>query len=151
SPRSPRAVIREIGARPEPNVGARDECTGMVAAACGAREEDTMDRSKSRGRQRFPQHALRVVVAVLGAAALSACGDLADDESESSDRNAPALTTGQSALWGASGELWSPISRLPDTSYAGYRTGEKAIPNVPQATSVKAYGAVGDGVHDDTN
>lgn len=55
-----------------------------------------------------------------------------------------------SALWGKSGEKWTAQSRLPDFSFAGYHSGEQAIPNVPVVASVKAYGAVGDGVHDDT-
>ncbi len=51
---------------------------------------------------------------------------------------------------GQSGERWTPQSRLPDFSFAGYRTGNVAIPNLPVVTNVKSYGAVGDGVADDT-
>lgn len=55
-----------------------------------------------------------------------------------------------SALWGTNGELWSPRSRLPDFSYAGYHSGEASIPDVEPGVSVKKFGARGDGVTDDT-
>src|SRR5262249_27613506 len=55
-----------------------------------------------------------------------------------------------SDLWGASGERWTPQSRLPDFSYAGYHCGEAPLPNVPPGVSVKTFGAKGDGVADDT-
>jgi len=55
-----------------------------------------------------------------------------------------------SQLWGHAGELWSPRSRLPDFSYAGYHCGEAPLPVLPPGVSVKAFGAKGDGVADDT-
>ena len=55
-----------------------------------------------------------------------------------------------SALWGQSGEKWTPQSRLPDFSYAGYHCGEQALPTVPPGVSVKAFGAKGDGIADDS-
>lgn len=55
-----------------------------------------------------------------------------------------------SALWGADGELWRPEGRLPDFSRAGYHQGAHEPPVLPQGTSVKEFGARGDGVHDDT-
>jgi hypothetical protein len=55
-----------------------------------------------------------------------------------------------SDLWGNSGERWSPASRLPDFSYAGYHSGEKAIPTVAVKANVKDFGAKGDGIADDT-
>ena len=50
-----------------------------------------------------------------------------------------------SELWGEAGEKWSPRSRLPDFSRAGYRNGERLIPDVPVVTNVMDFGAVGDG------
>jgi hypothetical protein len=55
-----------------------------------------------------------------------------------------------SQLWGRDGELWGPVSRLPDFSFAGYHRGESKPPNLPRGVSVKDFGARGDGVTDDT-
>ena len=55
-----------------------------------------------------------------------------------------------SALWGDHGEVWSPQSRLPDFSHAGYHCGEAPLPVVPVVASVKDFGATGDGRTDDT-
>lgn len=55
-----------------------------------------------------------------------------------------------SQLWGPAGENWSPQSRLPDFSHAGYHRGEEPLPNVPRGVSVRDFGAKGDGVADDT-
>lgn len=55
-----------------------------------------------------------------------------------------------SDLWGAGGEKWTPASRLPDFSQAGYRRSEEPY-RIPTATiSVKDFGAMGDGKTDDT-
>jgi hypothetical protein len=63
----------------------------------------------------------------------------------------PALAQAASSkLWGEHGELWDPEGRLPDFSYAGYHRGEAPLPDVPVATNVKDFGAVGDGAADDT-
>jgi len=55
-----------------------------------------------------------------------------------------------SVLWGRAGEFWSPQSRLPDFSHAGYHGGEAPLPVLPPGVSVKEFGARGDGVTDDT-
>ncbi|HYD85720.1 MAG TPA: glycosyl hydrolase family 28-related protein [Opitutus sp.] len=55
-----------------------------------------------------------------------------------------------SELWGRAGEKWTPTSRLPDFSFAGYRFGEVPLPHVPVAANVRDFGAKGDGEHDDT-
>ena len=60
-----------------------------------------------------------------------------------------ALAADTSALWGAAGEAWDPQGRLPDVRRAGYRDGQ-VPPVVPVVTDVRAHGAVGDGVADDT-
>jgi hypothetical protein len=63
----------------------------------------------------------------------------------------PAVTPAQtSALWGRDGEAWSPQSRLPDFSYAGYHRGEKPLPTRRSSVDVKSFGAVGDGLANDT-
>lgn len=62
--------------------------------------------------------------------------------------DAPAATYSQ--LWGADGASWTPQSRLPDFSFAGYQRGEKPLPDVPPGVSVKDFGAAGDGQTDDT-
>lgn len=59
-------------------------------------------------------------------------------------------TTATSQLWGVDGERWSPTSRLPDFSFAGYHRGEKPLPDVKVTHSVKDFGAAGDGTTDDT-
>lgn len=67
--------------------------------------------------------------------------------------SAPSLgiaAAATSALWGKQGELWSPAGRLPDFSHAGYHSGENNLPLPPVRASVKDFGAVGDGVTDDT-
>lgn len=55
-----------------------------------------------------------------------------------------------SALWGQAGERWTPQSRLPDFSFAGYHRGEAPLPTLPPGVSVKTFGAKGDGESDDT-
>ena len=55
-----------------------------------------------------------------------------------------------SELWGKAGEKWSPESRLPDFSHAGYHDGEAVLPQIPQVLNVRDFGAKGDGRHDDT-
>ncbi len=61
-----------------------------------------------------------------------------------------AAPAAHSALWGERGEKWMVDGRLPDFSRAGYHEGEAPIPEVPQAANVKDFGAVGDGIADDT-
>jgi hypothetical protein len=48
------------------------------------------------------------------------------------------------------GEVWRPDGRLPEFGFAGYRCGEQPIPDLPVTASVRDFGAVGDGVADDT-
>jgi len=60
-----------------------------------------------------------------------------------------------SKLWGCKGELYDMVNslgsqRLLDWSYAGYMAGEMPIPRLALVGSVMDFGAVGDGVADDT-
>ncbi len=64
--------------------------------------------------------------------------------------SAPAAEVVTSALWGSEGERWLPTGRLPDFSYAGYHSGERAIPDYPPSLNVAAFGARGDDDVDDT-
>ena len=48
------------------------------------------------------------------------------------------------------GELWTPGGRLTDYSYAGYMGNDAPIPSNPVTDSVKNYGAVGNGIVDDS-
>jgi hypothetical protein len=61
-----------------------------------------------------------------------------------------ALGQSYSELWGKNGENWTPDSRLPDFSFAGYRFGEVPLPKVKVSANVKDFGAKGDGQTDDT-
>ncbi|HTJ79311.1 MAG TPA: glycosyl hydrolase family 28-related protein [Rariglobus sp.] len=63
---------------------------------------------------------------------------------------ASAPEVAHSRLWGENGERWLPGGRLPDFSYAGYRSGERPIPDYLPTISVAAYGARGDDEVDDT-
>lgn len=56
-----------------------------------------------------------------------------------------------SELWGKNGEKWAPTSRLPDFSHAGYQRGERPLPTLPRAASVRDFGATGDGKTDDSD
>lgn len=53
-----------------------------------------------------------------------------------------------SQLWGKAGELWDH-SKIPDFTKAGYMEG-KDIPHYPMQVSVTDFGAIGDGVTDNT-
>ena len=68
----------------------------------------------------------------------------------SKEMQAQSTPARHSQLWGKNGERWHPSSRLPDFSYAGFRSGEKNIPTSPQGISIHEFGAKGDGQTDDT-
>lgn len=58
--------------------------------------------------------------------------------------------TTTSQLWGVQGEKWNPDGPLKDFTNAGYRSGNESIPHWPIGVYVTEFGAVGDGVNDDT-
>ena len=62
------------------------------------------------------------------------------------------VASGQSysELWGENGEVWTPQSRLPDFSFAGYHFGEDPLPRVKVVADVRSFGAKGDGKTDCT-
>ncbi|MCM2270578.1 MAG: glycoside hydrolase family 55 protein [Thermoanaerobaculia bacterium] len=62
----------------------------------------------------------------------------------------PELAAGHSRLWGERGERFDPAGPITDFSFAGYRFGEAPLPDVPRVADVRGFGAVGDGVADDT-
>lgn len=66
--------------------------------------------------------------------------------------SAPLLGETYSSLWGKTGELWKADGRLPYIARAGYGMGEagKTIPEYPVTANVKAFGAKGDGLTDDS-
>jgi len=64
--------------------------------------------------------------------------------------NSFASGQSHSALWGKNGEKWTPYSRLPDFSFAGYQCGEKPLPTLKVVTNVKDFGAKADDEIDDT-
>lgn len=57
---------------------------------------------------------------------------------------------GTSELYGARGEQWDSNGRLPDFSYAGFEGEGAPLPEVSVVASVAEFGALGDGVTDDT-
>lgn len=62
-----------------------------------------------------------------------------------------AIPSVPSLLFGVNGEEWQEGGRLPDFSYAGYHQGEIPLPIRPYDVSVSTFGALGDGVHDDSD
>jgi hypothetical protein len=62
----------------------------------------------------------------------------------------PAAKVNLSELWGRKGNAWLPGGRLPDFSYAGYHSGEQAIPDYQVKADVTTFGARGDDEVDDT-
>ncbi|MCC5839870.1 MAG: hypothetical protein JJT96_07090 [Opitutales bacterium] len=60
-------------------------------------------------------------------------------------------TTTSAALWAEYAADPDHHSHIPNASYAGYRRGEVAIPDVPVVVNVMDFGAVADGSADNTN
>ncbi len=65
--------------------------------------------------------------------------------------NGPPANAKFSKIWGETGENWNPADEtLIDFSFAGYHEGKNDFPNWEVGTNVRDFGAVGDGVADDT-
>ncbi len=84
---------------------------------------------------------LRIVLALLVVAPAAGCQE---------NPISPPPGAQFSELWGRTGERWSPQSRLPDFSFAGYHFGNDPIPQVAETSNVRDFGARGDGTSDDT-
>jgi hypothetical protein len=54
-----------------------------------------------------------------------------------------------SQIWGKNGEKWDK-TRIPDFTESGYQNGTKPIPIYKTGVNIKDFGAVGDGITDDT-
>lgn len=65
------------------------------------------------------------------------------------DVNEPGSPPVHSLLWGVNGELWDPRGRLPDFSYAGYHSGELALPNPAPTINVANLGVIPNDGQDD--
>ncbi|MDP6943326.1 MAG: glycosyl hydrolase family 28-related protein [Myxococcota bacterium] len=63
---------------------------------------------------------------------------------------ASSALAGHSQLWGVAGELFDPVGRLPEVSWAGVGQGEVDLPQPEVVANVLDHGAVGDGLVDDT-
>ena len=98
--------------------------------------------------ERWGPNSAIIRVMLLALTCLLAAPAIAQDPETTAEANSNQPRYSQ--LWVEHGEHWTPESNLPDFSYAGYRRGEKAIPNPPVACNVKDFGAVGDGEADDT-
>lgn len=61
-----------------------------------------------------------------------------------------AAIPASSNLWGTAGERWDPSGRLPDFSFAGYRSGDRPVPTYPVTAKVTDFGAIPDDSVDDT-
>jgi hypothetical protein len=96
---------------------------------------------------RLHHHAARFLLLLV---VLLGCSAQRDEPERTAMVSLEAVTPVYSDLWGQSGERWTPQSRLPNFSFAGYRTGTSAIPTPPIVANVKSFGAVGDGITDDS-
>lgn len=89
---------------------------------------------------------MRNIISVCGLLALIASCQAAEVAAQTPANN----PNSHSKLWGASGENWTPQSRLPFFGNAGYGGGKAPLPDVKSVTNVRDFGAQGDGVADDT-
>lgn len=71
------------------------------------------------------------IKSLLLCASLFACSLSYAQANRDANANADAAKDGYSDLWGKNGENWTPASRLPDFSFAGFDMGDSSIPNFP--------------------
>ncbi|MEM6995973.1 MAG: glycosyl hydrolase family 28-related protein, partial [Myxococcota bacterium] len=77
-------------------------------------------------------------------------GDSTTGFAETSTGGSTGEAAPVSVLWGEAGERWHPTSRLPDFSWAGYDYGAAPPETLRPDHSVLDFGAVADGITDDT-
>lgn len=56
----------------------------------------------------------------------------------------------ESSLWGPNGVNWDPAGRLPDFSYAGYKSSNEGLPDIPIVANLNTTGALPDDNIDDS-
>ena len=103
----------------------------------------------SRSRKDRRRAAARAALGILGLL-LAAGGPVVCGGATGAAADAKSGGPETSELWGKAGEAWTPQSRLPDFSYAGYHCGDDPIPDVPVVANVReprGKGRWGDGRH----
>ncbi|RXP46242.1 T9SS C-terminal target domain-containing protein [Lutibacter sp. HS1-25] len=56
----------------------------------------------------------------------------------------------ESSLWGPNGVNWDPAGRLPDFSYAGYKSSNESLPDIPIVLNLNTTGAIPNDAIDDS-
>ncbi len=105
-------------------------------------------RARAHDVTRRSSTALRVAVWIALALLVACCTE--QEAREVQDTQSIDDEGDPTDVWTALGEEWDPAGRLPDFSYAGYRTGSVPLPAITSQVNVESYGAFGDDDVDDT-